>query len=399
MLAHHRPNILAPTLARTRNALRRVAPDWIGVDFFCGLGGSTTGGFRAGVEMRAGANHWPAAIASYRANHLALGVQSFLEDMSIMDPHKLLPLVGAPRKRRRRLLAMGSPSCTGHSDARGRERPEHDKARMTATGLQHCWELLLPDMTFTENTVEFLDWSSLLVMQEEGWRQRLKDRITVYRGSNTPEERRAGKLFMAWKSFMEGLGYKLTINIVNAMYFGVAQERERVIIIGSLHEQPKPVLHPPRARIITAAEVLDFEDDSVRWTPFSKIRSEGVKASILRGIEDGCGERFLKLYYGSGSGLTGRTLDRPLPTIPGADVIGLVDCTRGPEPHVRIATLRELRKGMSFDEDYIVMGTTKKGEGPIIPYEEGGARADATAQVGNAVPPLMAQEIILQMAA
>lgn len=382
-----------------KNHLKLVTgfPDWDAVDMFAGGGGSTTGAELAGLIVKVAANHWDPALATHKANHPL--VEHLKEDISVMDPHKVAKFVGLPRERKRRLLGMGSPSCTGHSGARGEDRPEHDRARMTANGLLHVWELLLPDVTFTENVEEFLDWSSQTVMDQPGWRQRLTDRIIVYKGDTTPHERRAGKLFMAWKAFMEGLGYKLTVNILNAMHFDVPQDRERVVIIGSLHEQPKPVVYPKNARIITAAEVLDFEDDNAEWRPFSKIRSEATRASIMRGIRDGCGDRFIKLYYSNGSGLTGRRLDRPLPTIPAADVVALVDCKRGKEPHLRIATMKELLRGMSFADNYTVMGSKKDkktGRVSYVPYDEGGARADCTAQIGNAVPPRMAKGIIEQ---
>lgn len=381
-----------------RNVIR--TPDmsgWLGVDFFCGGGGSTTGAAMAGMRMAAGVNHWVVALATHAANHPL--AHPFHENINTLDPEVLFPHVGEPLKRKKRLMAWGSPSCTGHSDARGEDRPHHDEARMTATGFQHCLEVLLPDDLVTENVEEFLDWSSLHVMAQKGWRQRLTDRITVYRGSKAPTERRAGKLFMAWKAFLEGLGYRLTVNIVNSMHFGVPQERERVIICGSLHRQPPPLLYPEAPCIVTAAEVLDFDDPAPKWTSFSKIRSAATRASIERGIKDGCGDRFIKLYYSNGSGLTGRRLDRPLPTIPAADVVALVDCTRGREPMLRVATVKELKRGMSFPDDYVVMGSTKSGRGPIVRYEDGGARSDVTAQLGNAVPPLLAKAVIEQMAA
>lgn len=98
-------------------------------------------------------------------------------------------------------------------------------------------------------------------------------------------------------------------------------------------------------------------------------RVEATRNRVARARKDGHGERFVMPYYGSGSGETGRSLDRPLGTIPAADVWAVVDGDR-----MRMLTTTELQRGMGFPVSYRVLGT----------------RADVTKQLGNAVPPPLA---------
>lgn len=54
-------------------------------------------------------------------------------------------------------------------------------------------------------------------------------------------------------------------------------------------------------------------------------------------------------YYGSGSGLTGRSLDRPIGTITTRARWALVDGDR-----MRMLTTAENRAGMGFPDDYLL---------------------------------------------
>jgi DNA (cytosine-5)-methyltransferase 1 len=144
-------------------------------------------------------------------------------------------------------------------------------------------------------------------------------------------------------------------------------------MVGSLAKRVAPVTSP-KLPIRTAWEIIEW--GTGKWfdvrekAAATQARWESGRARF--------GRRFLMPYYGSGSGLTGRSLDRPIGTVPAADVWSVVDGDR-----MRVLTIPELRRAMAFPDDYVLEGT----------------RAELTRQLGNAVPPPLAAEVLRQMLA
>jgi DNA (cytosine-5)-methyltransferase 1 len=229
-------------------------------------------------------------------------------------------------------------NCQGHSKARGTDKPRHDASRATAWAVIDCAEIRRPKRIIVENVTDFTKWA----------------------------------LFDRWRGSLEDLGYAISINVVNAKHFGVPQDRERVIITAAHGERRAPPIRAPMLPERTAAEVIDFS--SGNWSPTSKY----VPATQVR-IADGRRRgwtRFVAPYYGSGSGEIARSLDRPIGTITTLDRWLVVDGDRG-----RVLTVPEVIDFMSFPRGYYLAGT----------------RRDKIMQLGNAVPPLMAAEVIRQV--
>jgi DNA (cytosine-5)-methyltransferase 1 len=88
------------------------------------------------------------------------------------------------------------------------------------------------------------------------------------------------------------------------------------------------------------------------------------------------GARFVMPYYGSGSGLTGRPINRPLGTVTCKDRWALVDGDR-----MRMLRVEEYRAAMGFPSDYALPAT----------------RHDAIRALGNAVPPPLARWAVDQV--
>ena len=104
-------------------------------------------------------------------------------------------------------------------------------------------------------------------------------------------------------------------------------------------------------------------------------RAESTLLRVKNGRER-FGERFIMPYYGSGSGLTGRSLERPIGTITTLDRWALV---RGDE--MRMLSANEALAAMSFPAD------TKRPDN----------HRQTMHMAGNAVPPLAGQRIIEAM--
>jgi DNA (cytosine-5)-methyltransferase 1 len=302
----------------------------VAVDLFAGAGGWTEGARQAGIDVTVCANHWPLAVETHSANHP--DTVHLCQDVSLIDATSL------PAHD----LLIASPACQGHSLARGKERPHHDGGRSTAWAVVDIAEVCRPRLLAVENVPEFVRWP----------------------------------LFDLWRQALERLGYGLTLNVLDAADFGVAQNRRRLFILGELDGQA-PEIEPPQLPTVPASSVVDFNRGS--WTP---IRKPGRAPATIRRIEtaraQGMGKRFLAPYYGSGSGLTGRSLDRPLGTVTTRDRYAVIDGDR-----MRMLTVEEYKAAMGFPEDYYLAGN----------------RGQQIFQLGNAVCPPVAREVLRQLAA
>jgi len=210
-------------------------------------------------------------------------------------------------------VLLASPCCQGHSRARGKANgnPQHDASRSTA-------------------------WS----------------------------------LFPAWRMAIEALGYTLAPHVVDAADHGVPQHRRRLFVVATRSRHPIE-LQLPRRPHRAAAEAICLT--SGKWSPIERPgRSSRTLARIAAGRR-AHGDRFLAPYYGSGSGETGRSLQRPIGTLTTRARWALVDGDR-----MRMVTAAEGRALMGFPEGY------------QLPANE----ATAWHLIGNAVAPVQAADII-----
>lgn len=299
------------------------------IDLFAGAGGFSTGAQMAGIDVVWAANHWPLAVKTHAANHPR--AEHVCQDLSqanftLCPPHDIL---------------LASPCCQGHSHARGKaaNNPQHDASRATAWAVVEAAECHLPDAGVIENVPEFMDWA----------------------------------LYPAWSAAWQALGYSLSPHIVDAADHGVPQHRERLFIIATRSKAPITLKLPKRDHV-PASAVIDFA--SGNWSPIDK---PGRAAATLARIANGRkthGDRFIAPYYKSGSGLTGRSLHRPIGTITTKDRWSVVDGDR-----MRMATKEEYRAFMGFPSSY------------LLPKR----KDEAVHLLGNAVCPPAVRDILLAL--
>lgn len=269
----------------------------IAVDLFAGAGGFTLAAERADCRVAWAANHWPVAVAVHAANHpeTVHACQDLHQaDWSQVPRHDLL---------------LASPQCTGHSRARGTDRPQHDKARSTAWAVVSALEAGDAQAAIVENVPDFRAWT----------------------------------LYPAWREALRLLGYSTTEHIIDAADHGVPQRRRRLFIVLTKSHAPLQ-LKLPKQPHRSARDFIRF--DLGEWQP---VRTPKRAAATLARYEAGravYGDRFLLPYYGTARG--GRTLDAPIGTITtSANHHAVVDGDR-----MRMLRVDEVRAAMGFPVDY-----------------------------------------------
>ncbi|WP_382155323.1 DNA cytosine methyltransferase [Hydrogenophaga sp. ANAO-22] len=294
------------------------------IDLFAGAGGFSTGAAMAGVQVVWAANHWPAAVQVHANNHP--GTMHACQDLEQADwtqvpGHDLL---------------LASPACQGHTNARGKERPHHDAQRATAWAVVSAAECHQPEAFVVENVKEFAKWA----------------------------------LYPAWCAAMHALGYALAPMVLDAADHGVAQHRRRLFIVGTRSKHPIDLRLEQHAHA-PASSVIDFT--AGRWRPIHHPRRSSATLQRIERARPRFGERFVAPYYGSGSGETGRSLDRPLGTITTLDRWAVIDGER-----MRMLSAGEARAAMGFPDTYQLPSRHK----------------DAMHMLGNAVVPPVARDVI-----
>jgi DNA (cytosine-5)-methyltransferase 1 len=292
-------------------------------DLFAGAGGLSEGAEQAGCDVLWSANHWPAACDIYRRNHPRTVVSC--QDLRQADFTQVPPID----------ILLAAPACQGHSKARGKEKPHHDALRSTAWAVIDCLEVH-PEATaaVVENVPEFLDWT----------------------------------LYPSWVDALNRLGLAVSPHIVDAADHGVPQHRERVLIAITRSKAPI-TLKLPRRPHVSVSSIIDWNHPN--WKLVAD-KVPNTQARVANGRRQ-FGHRFVMPYYGSGSGLTGRSLERPVGTITTKNRWGVVDGDR-----MRMFTREESRAAMGVRRDYILPeGVT-----------------EATFMLGNMVCPPVARDVI-----
>lgn len=295
------------------------------VDLFAGAGGFSTGARMAGLNVVWAANHWRSAVDTHAKNHpntIHACQDLHQADWSRVPRHDVL---------------LGSPACQGHSWARGTDKPHHDAARSTAWAVVSCAEYHRPKAVLIENVEGMLSWV----------------------------------LFPAWQQAMEALGYAVAPHVVDAADCEVPQNRKR-LLIACTQSKAKVELKIEKKPHVPVSTIVDFTHG--KWQPVLHAkRSQKTLDRVEAGRADH-GDRFVMPYYGSGSGLIGRSLKRPLGTVTTRDRWALVDGDR-----MRMLTIPEYKAAMSFPANYALPGKSKRLDMHLL---------------GNAVPPLMAKAAI-----
>lgn len=333
------------------------------IDLFCGAGGLSRGLVDAGFQIVGAVDNWSPAIRSYTENFPDHGaVVADLRQMSRADI-KLLD------SGRRPDLLAGGPPCQGFSIQR--IGSDADDRNDLVFSFGEAVEILRPRMFLMENVPGLLG-------------------------------RRGRPTFDVFMSSVHEAGYEARHYILDAADFGVPQVRKRVFIIGwdTSTERPfdlHPVSYPYRTVQDALGDLPEPPDDfspSVGDELHRRMRISPLNLKRLALIPPGGGFEDLPVElrvncHKAGAAKIGHrnVYGRLHPDKPASTITARFDSfTRGKFAHPtknRNITLREGAILQSFPTSHQFFGTQE----------------EIAAQIGNSIPPLLAQRIGSQIAA
>lgn len=185
-------------------------------DYYCGAGGSSTGGIQVpGVKVKMAVNHWDLAIQTHNTNHPDTDHDK--ADINKADPHRY------PRT----VIGWFSPECTYWSQARGEKLPDG----------QLAWDFFgdsLPNEAADRSRMGMWDVPRFTAVH-------LYDIVIV---ENVPRVVK-GVHWNRWLLSMHDMGYKHEVLWLNSMHSqgggdGAPQSRDRVYIVFWRAGNPRP---------------------------------------------------------------------------------------------------------------------------------------------------------------
>ncbi len=359
------------------------------IDLFCGCGGISCGLKMAGFEILAGADVEPKYMITF--SHNFPKTKSLKIDLSKECPEDFMRLVGI--KRGELFLVSGGPPCQGFSKNVPRKFRYLDDPNnlLIRTFLDYCISLK-PRLVLMENVAEM----------KNGFDQKYTDEIVAS---------------------LESEGYTVTYAVLNAADYGVPQRRRRAFFLGNSDgikfDIPSPSHIAPNGQEslfglpghVTVWEAIGdlpslkhgegYDLCEYGSSPFSdyqrNMRMGQIKVPnhITRRLRPLQYERLSSLkpgqthkdlpnhlkVNGGYSGAYGRlTKEMVAPTItrwvfhPGSG-------RWGHPIDIRLLSIREIARIQGFPDNFEFLGT----------YNQ------QTAQLGNAVPPLLIKRIVEDM--
>lgn len=313
------------------------APQFLVIDLFCGMGGSSYGieqarSFNGKVaKVIACVNHDSLAIQSHALNHP--GAEHFIEDIRTISLQKLKAIADNWKAiyPDARLVIWASLECTNFSRAKGGKARNVDSRTLAENLYMHYnpatnqYELrdsyiqvLSPDYILIENVVEFMAWGEV-------------DK------NGKPISQKNGRDWLRWRQQVCSFGYKDNWSELNAANFGAPTARNRLFGIFAKHGLPACFPDATHAALASTdlfntihvwrpvKEVLNLEDkgDSIfnRKTPLSENTLRRIYKGLVKHIPAG-EPAFLSLYYSNGGNHA--SLFNPSPVVPTKDRITLI---------------------------------------------------------------------------
>jgi DNA (cytosine-5)-methyltransferase 1 len=343
------------------------------LDLFCGIGGLSLGLTRAGFESIGGVDNWDDAARTFEHNHAPL--QCLIADISVLQVSDLVDFFDVTPEDVD--VMVGGPPCQGFSTVGKRDSRDPRNNLWT-----HYLELVAeirPAYVVVENV------EGLVVMD----RGNVCEQIVASLGR---------------------IGYRAKWKLLRSADYGVPQLRKRVIFIASLEGLVEPSFPAPAigetvsvADAIGDLPILGAGELATRYasaplTEFQRKRRGPSRTlrnhqaanhppklvEILKYIPDGGNRKSIpaRLQPKSGFHNSYARLASDKPAVAITSNMRKPSSARATHPtQHRGLTVREGLRLQTFDDSFEVLGT----------------RTSQYLQVGNAVPPLLAEAIGRQL--
>ena len=326
------------------------------VSLFSGTGGSSLGYKLAGLDVVLSNEFIPAACDSYKANFPStILIEGDIRQVTAKD---ILDKTGL--KVGELDVLDGSPPCQAFSMMGKREKKWGIESKYSDT-VQRTDDL-------------FFEFSRLL--------NDLQPKVFVAENVAGLVMGNAKKVFSEVYRTLEACGYNVSARVLNAKYFGVAQNRPRLIFIGVrkdlnvMPSHPSPQTAPTPIKDVLKIHAVHNTPEQIEEAKYPEHYSVMPLIRQMKPGESGSKYHPNQSYYG----LKRLHWDFPASTILQGDAKH-ISCSALHPDEDRKLTIPELKRVGSFPDNFILTGT----------YEQQWER------IGRAVPPLMMKAIALHV--
>ena len=337
------------------------------IDLFSGCGGLSYGFEKAGYNVLLGIDNDKAALRTFKNNHR--NSETSCVDITKVGKEQILEYIGKEKKIH---AIVGGPPCQGMSLS-GPRKLDDPRNKLYLSFIRIV-EQIRPPAFIIENVPGLVSLFSGAI----------KDSIT---------------------SRFTDLGYDVNYKIVCASDYGVPQSRKRVIFVGLRNVKFE---FPEETNSIVTCEMamsdlppLEFEtgiDESDYFTPpqngYQKMMRKN-SSKVYNHIAASHSERIREIISMVPDGCNYKCLPEEFRNTRNFHVAWTRFCSYKPAPTIdtghrhhfhykynRVPTVRECARLQSFPDDFVFYGN----------------KTEQFRQVGNAVPPLLAEQIAKKLA-
>lgn len=188
----------------------------LGIDLFSGAGGMSVGAAKAGVEIKIAVEADSHAAATYAHNHP--DVKLINDDIRRVKSFEV-------RSKRAQVVLFGGPPCQGFSTSNQRTRSANNPENWLFREFLRAIKITSPDWIVFENVKGIIETEDGLFLEYvlDGFKK---------------------------------LGYTTTHQVLNAADYGVPQNRSRLFVVGSLHGVPFRFPKTTTKRRVTVNEAI-----------------------------------------------------------------------------------------------------------------------------------------------